>query len=85
MTTPRSTQIAEAIGRLLANDWRTAHRLVQDLDDPIAWRVHGLVHRIEGDLANARYWYDRAGVQIDAARSVADEIGELRKYLERAD
>jgi hypothetical protein len=54
VTNPRASQLAEAIERLLANDWHAAHVLVQDLDDPIAWKVHGLVHRVEGDLANAR-------------------------------
>jgi hypothetical protein len=85
MTNPRPNQLAEAIDRLLANDRRAAHALVQDLDDPIAWRVHGLVHRVEGDLVNAAYWYDKAGVTIDDARSVEDEISELREYLKHDD
>jgi len=85
MTNPRPNQLAEAIDRLLANDWRAAHALVQDLDDPIAWRLHGLVHRVEGDLVNAAYWYDKAGVTIDDARSVEDEISELREYLKHDD
>jgi len=79
-----STVLAEAIERLLANDWRAAHSLVQDLDDPLAWRIHGLVHRIEGDLANSRYWYDKAGVTLDDARSVEDEIRDLHEHLGRA-
>ena len=81
--TPHPQQLADAIQRLLANDWPAAHALVQDLDDPIAWRIHGLVHRIEGDLSNARYWYNKVGAQIDATRSVEDELTELREYLER--
>jgi hypothetical protein len=81
--TPHAQQLADAIQRLLANDWPGAHTLVQDLDDPIAWRVHGLVHRIEGDLANAAYWYDKAGATMDDARSVEDEISELRECLKR--
>jgi hypothetical protein len=83
--TPHVQQLADAIQRLLANDWPAAHALVQDLDDPISWRVHGLVHRVEGDLANAGYWYDKAGVTMDAARSVEDEISELREYLKHGD
>ncbi len=41
-------------------DWNRAHELVQN--DPTresAW-VHAYLHRKEGDLANARYWYNRA-------------------------
>ena len=39
-----------------------AHHLVQLLDDPGAAAIHAHVHRLEGDLDNARYWYGRAGV-----------------------
>lgn len=41
--------------------WHEAHDLVQDLDSPMAAWVHGHLHLIEGDLANAGYWYRRAG------------------------
>jgi hypothetical protein len=84
VTDAHTTVLAKAVERLLANDWRTAHSLVQDLDDPVAWRIHGLVHRVEGDLANSRYWYAKAGVTLDDARSVEDEIRQLREYLDRA-
>jgi hypothetical protein len=84
VTSPHATPLAEALERLLANDWRAAHALVQDLDDPIACRIHGLVHRIQGDLANSRYWYDKAGAQLDEKRSVEDEINELRDYIKAA-
>jgi hypothetical protein len=43
------------------NEWDVAHRIVQD--DPrrdAAW-VHAHLHRIEGDMANADYWYRQAG------------------------
>lgn len=84
MTSPDTARLAEAIERLQANDWRAAHAIVQDLEDPVAWRIHALVHRVEGDLANSRYWYDKAGVSLDETRSVGDEIIELRDLLERA-
>ncbi|MEQ1738849.1 MAG: hypothetical protein ABL884_02995 [Methyloglobulus sp.] len=49
--------------RLIQNkNWDAAHSLVQDCPDPLSCRIHGYLHRIEGDLANARYWYQRAGL-----------------------
>ncbi len=81
MTNPHTTVLAQALERLLANDWPAAHSLVQDLDDPIAWRIHGLVHRVQGDLSNSRYWYEKAGLALDDARSVEAEIGQLRELL----
>lgn len=41
-------------------DWHTAHELVDSLDGRDAARVHAYLHRVEGDLWNARYWYSRA-------------------------
>ena len=41
-------------------DWDKAHAIVQsDKTDEGAW-VHALLHREEGDLGNASYWYSRA-------------------------
>jgi hypothetical protein len=85
MTNPHATVLAEALEKLSAHDWRSAHALVQDLDDPIAWRMHGLVHRVEGDLSNSRYWYNKAGAALDTARSVEDEIRDLHDRLASTD
>lgn len=82
MEVPHDKRLAAALARLQANDWPAAHRLVQDLDDPLAYRIHGLVHRIEGDISNSRYWYERAGARLDEARRVEDEIEELRRQLQ---
>jgi hypothetical protein len=41
-------------------DWDTAHHLINDLDDNTACWVHAYLHRKEGDLGNANYWYRRA-------------------------
>ena len=46
---------------LEARDWQGAHEIAQESDEPHAAWAHGIVHIIEGDEANARYWYDRAG------------------------
>jgi len=41
--------------------WEEAHRIVMDAEGgDCAW-VHAYLHRVEGDLANARYWYRQAG------------------------
>ena len=41
-------------------DWDAAHKLVQDEDTKDAAWVHAYLHRVEGDLSNAGYWYRRA-------------------------
>jgi hypothetical protein len=42
-------------------DWDGAHETVSDPDTADGARVHAYLHRKEGDLSNARYWYGRAG------------------------
>jgi hypothetical protein len=41
-------------------DWDQAHRIAQDEDDANSAWVHAYLHRVEGDLGNAGYWYRRA-------------------------
>jgi len=47
-------------------NWEKAHQIVQDMNDRIAARIHAFLHRQEGDLSNARYWYKVAGSQMTA-------------------
>jgi len=42
-------------------DWDQAHKIVQDEESGDAAWVHAYLHRVEGDLGNASYWYRRAG------------------------
>ena len=42
-------------------DWNRAHKLAQDDEGGNAAWVHAYLHRVEGDLPNARYWYGAAG------------------------
>ena len=44
-------------------DWDAAHACVQDLPDRSAAHIHAYLHRKEGDIWNADYWYRRAGRQ----------------------
>lgn len=42
-------------------NWDKAHQLIQDVDDKNASWIHAYLHRKEGDVSNAGYWYSRAG------------------------
>jgi hypothetical protein len=47
-------------------DWEAAHDLINDLSGEKAAWVHAYLHRKEGDLGNAGYWYARAGKALPA-------------------
>jgi hypothetical protein len=42
-------------------DWDRAHHIAQDLESTDGAWVHAYLHRKEGDVSNAGYWYRRAG------------------------
>jgi hypothetical protein len=42
-------------------DWHKAHNIAQDIETPAGAWVHAYLHRKEGDIWNADYWYRRAG------------------------
>ena len=50
-----------ALWQAAKGDWHEAHRLAQAEDDAAGAWVHAYLHRVEGDLGNAGYWYRRAG------------------------
>jgi hypothetical protein len=45
-------------------EWDQAHKIVQDESDANSAWVHAYLHRVEGDLGNAGYWYRRAGQPV---------------------
>lgn len=57
-------------------DWDKAHALVMDDESREAAWVHAHLHRVEGDLDNAHYWYGQAGraMKPGALEAEWDEI-----------
>lgn len=74
----------KALSYLGRGDWQAAHRIVQRQDTPEACWAHGIVHLLEGDEGNARYWYRRAGrVFPETGRDVVErEIAALREHIQ---
>jgi hypothetical protein len=51
----------KALNFAKAGKWDQAHQIVQRHSDRMSCLIHAYLHRVEGDLSNARYWYRRAG------------------------
>jgi hypothetical protein len=47
-------------------NWDQAHKIAQGQDTPDSAWVHAYLHRVEGDLGNAGYWYRQAGQPVAA-------------------
>jgi hypothetical protein len=63
-----------------AGRWDEAHDACQDLPDPAGAWIHAWLHREEGDLENAAYWYSRARQPVPARDLSLDE--EWRQIAE---
>jgi len=84
MAAPRGSvdALARAVAHLEARDWTAAHAIVQAESSDLATWLHGIVHTLEGDLDNARYWYRRARRAFPGPDAVAQEIAHARRALD---
>ena len=75
--------LRKAIQFLERGDWQAAHAIVQgDEDSRLFCWAHGIVHLMEGDRSNARYWYRKAGRAFDKDTDAPEEIKALKAELE---
>ena len=80
---PLEARLLEAVEMALGGDWQAAHGIVQDEDDARAAWIHAVVHRMEGDLENARYWYRRCGRTLRESVPTDAELREIRAELQK--
>jgi hypothetical protein len=75
-------ELRSAVEMALAGEWDEAHGIVQaDEADPTACWIHAVLHKIEGDSGNARYWYARAGRLDWVKRDAVEELSAIRDTL----
>jgi hypothetical protein len=84
-----SAGAGEFEGALLAlwwdgkGDWAKAHEIAQDVDGVDGAWVHAFLHRKEGDLSNAGYWYRQAGKGVATGDLQVEWEAMVRELLER--
>ena len=74
--------LIRAVELALAGDWQASHRIVQqdEADATCCW-IHAVLHKIEGDAMNARYWYRRAGQSYEAYADAKAELAAIKAAL----
>ncbi len=80
-TRSSSGSLCRAADLLASGNWEDAHAIVQDDPSALAAWMHGVVHLLEGDASNARYWYGRAGRAFPGEGAVREEIEAIRAAL----
>ena len=76
--------LARAVELLETGAWQPAHEIVQKETSVLAAWLHGIVHTLEGDLDNARYWYRKADRAFPGRDAVSHEITAARKAVQDA-
>jgi hypothetical protein len=75
-------ELVRAIDLALDDKWDEAHELAQRYEsDATAQWIHAVLHKIEGDLGNSRYWYRQAGRLDWVEREPLDELRSIRETL----
>jgi hypothetical protein len=62
------------------DDWDKAHKIVMDEGGKDCAWVHAYLHRVEGDIENAGYWYRQAG-RLEASGALSAEWEKIVEAL----
>jgi hypothetical protein len=73
--------LGKVVRYLETGEWKAAHLLVQKDASSLGCWAHGIVHLIEGDLGNAKYWYRRAHRALPDGNTAIAEIAALKATL----
>jgi hypothetical protein len=76
------SELIEAVDLALAGSWDGAHAIVQkhEADATACW-IHAVLHKIEGDEENARYWYRRTGQFYESYADPKAELAAIKAAL----
>jgi len=81
----KTDDLLSAIRLALEQNWNAAHEIAQRHEtDPTADWIHAVLHKIEGDLENSRYWYRRAGKLDCIDKEPQAELREILASIEAA-
>ena len=73
--------LLKAIDLALSGEWDAAHKLVQQYEDTTAAWIHAVLHKIESDDHNSRYWYRRAGKLEHVSDEPTAELAVIRQEV----
>jgi hypothetical protein len=74
--------LLDAIDAAQAGDWDRAHKIVQqDEDDPLACWIHAVLHKIEGDADNSRYWYSQTTHTYSEFDDAQQELAAIKRKV----
>jgi hypothetical protein len=71
-----------AVQAALDGDWNKSHNIAQDYSDDTANWIHAVLHKIEGDVWNSKYWYARTtGKRYEDFSNANEELIAIQNSL----
>ena len=75
-------ELMQAVDLAIAGEWEAAHKATQKLEgDATADWLHAVLHKIEGDHDNSRYWYRRISHEFEEFEDPKAELAAIRASL----
>ena len=81
MTESLKNALLKAIQLAQSNDWDGAHQIVQIYSDDTACWIHAVLHKIEGDEENSRYWYRKCKTSYEDFLNENEELNAILEFL----
>ena len=69
----QALELKQAVQLAMAGEWEGAHNIAQASGHPIAHWIHAVLHKIEPDEGNSRYWYARTSHRYEEYATPAEE------------
>ena len=78
----REEELISAVDCALAGDWQNAHAIAQRHEGNAAadW-LHAVLHKIDGDIGNSRYWYRRVAHTFEEYGDAQAELAAIRTSI----
>lgn len=74
--------LIDAVNAAIGGRWDEAHEACQNLEgDTTADWLHAVLHKIEGDESNSRYWYRRSGQSYESWSDPKAELSAIKAVL----
>ena len=76
-------QLKLAVQAALDGEWDKSHKIAQDYSDSTANWIHAVLHKIEGDVWNSKYWYARThGKKYEDFSDAREELLTIKNSLD---
>ncbi|HZV43850.1 MAG TPA: hypothetical protein VFF90_05210 [Saprospiraceae bacterium] len=64
-------------------DWDKSHNIIQDIDTKDAALIHAYLHRKEGDIWNADYWYAKSNSKRPDVSQEEEWVTLVKLFLDK--